>query len=98
MRPVHDDQFDVNIFAIFVKKVRHETGDRLKRNVTTEYNMSENTINKTLQMRFHAALVGLNYSCKTITGSIHNNNNNKDDNRNTCTIEIQRTKLYYFCR
>lgn len=37
--PVHDDEFDVNIFAILVQKVGHEVGHRLVRDVTTQDDM-----------------------------------------------------------
>lgn len=38
--PVHDDEFDVNIFAILVQKVGHEVGHRLVGDVPTQHDVS----------------------------------------------------------
>jgi len=41
-RPVHDNQLDVDIFAVIVQKVRHEVGHRLVGDVTTQDDMPVN--------------------------------------------------------
>jgi len=38
--PVHDDELDVDVFAVFVQEVGHEVGHRLVRDVATQYDMS----------------------------------------------------------
>lgn len=35
-KPVHDDQFNIHIFPIFVEKIRHEVGHGLVRDVATQ--------------------------------------------------------------
>ena len=37
--PVHDDQFDVGVLAVFVQEVGHEVGDGLVRDVTTQHDV-----------------------------------------------------------